>query len=334
MSCWRLPGRFWAWPSELRRRGVLSMNARNTLYVLPGNPREFYPRVDHKLRTKQICQEHGIPVPETFAVLDRNGDVRRLAEIVEGHHEFVIKPARGSEGRGIVVIVEHDGRQFTTSSGQRTTAANLEYHLSTILSGLYSLAGLPDQALIEQRIVPHPAFEKIAVGGTPDLRVILYRGVPVMAMTRLPTRGSRGRANLHQGAVAAAVSLTSGRTFGGVCNDAAVSAHPDTGASIAGVEIPCWKPLLTAAMKLAEVLELAYVGVDFVLDASRGPVVLEANARPGLSIQVANRCGLVPRLKFLDAQPAELLTPQRRVELIELLSQLDGQGPANQGSSG
>ena len=266
-----LPRRFWAWPSELRRRGVLSMNARNGLYVLPGNPREFYPRVDHKLCTKRICQEHGIPVPETYAVLGRNGDVQRLAEMVANHQEFVIKPARGSEGRGIVVIVAHDGRRFTTSSGQRTTAADLKYHLSTILSGLYSLAGLPDQAILEQRIVRHPAFEKIAVGGTPDLRVILYRGVPVMAMARLPTQSSRGRANLHQGAVAAAVDLITGRTFGGVCRDAAVSVHPDTGASIAGVEVPCWDSLLTAAMKLAEVLELAYVGVDFVLDASRRP---------------------------------------------------------------
>jgi alpha-L-glutamate ligase-like protein len=319
----RLPRRFWAWPSELRRRGVLSMNARNNLYVLPGNPREFYPRVDHKLRTKQICQQHGIPVPETYAVLERNGDIRRLAELIGGRQEFVIKPARGSEGRGIVVIVAHDGRQFTTSSGQRTTAGDLTYHLSTILSGLFSLAGLPDQAILEQRIVRHPVFEKIAVGGTPDLRIILYRCVPVMAMARLPTQGSRGRANLHQGAVAAAVSLTGGRTFGGVCKDAAVSVHPDTGAAIAGVEIPDWQPLLTAAMKLAEVLGLAYVGVDFVLDASRGPVVLEANARPGLSIQVANRCGLTPRLRFLDAQPAELFTPQRRVELMERLSQLD-----------
>jgi alpha-L-glutamate ligase-like protein len=279
--------------------------------------------VDHKLRTKQICQQHGIPVPETYAVLDRNGDIRRLAELIGGRQEFVIKPARGSEGRGIVVIVEHDGQRFTTSSGQQTMLGDLAYHLSTVLSGLYSLAGLPDQAILEQRIVRHPVFEKIAVGGTPDLRVILYRGVPVMAMARLPTQGSRGRANLHQGAVAAAVGLIDGRTFGGVCNDAAVSVHPDTGAAIGGVEIPCWEPLLTAAMKLAEVLELAYVGVDFVLDAARGPVVLEANARPGLSIQVANRCGLAPRLRFLDAQPPELLVPQRRLELMGLLSQLD-----------
>ena len=66
-------------------------------------------------------------------------------------------------------------------------------------------------------------FEPIAVGGTPDVRIILYRCVPVMAMVRLPTRESRGRANLHQGAVAAGIHLGSGRTHGGVCKDRAVS---------------------------------------------------------------------------------------------------------------
>ena len=61
-------------------------------------------------------------------------------------------------------------------------------------------------------------------------------------------------------------------------------------------------------MKLADGLDLGYLGVDFVLDAAGGPVVLEANARPGLNIQVANRCGLLPRLRLIDAQPAERLS--------------------------
>jgi len=57
-----------------------------------------------------------------------------------------------------------------------------------------------------------------------------------------------------------------------------------------------------------------------VLDAALGPVVLEANARPGLAIQIANRCGLLPRLKLIDAQPAEMLHPDRRMELVAMLA--------------
>ena len=159
--------------------------------------------------------------------------------------------------------------------------------------------GQSDLAIIEQRIVRHEVFANISEGGTPDIRVVLYRCVPIMAMVRLPTRASRGKANLHQGAAGAGVDLRTGRTFGGVCKDRAIETHPDTGHPIAGIEVPFWTDLLQAAMKLADGLELGYIGVDFVVDANLGPVVLEANARPGLNIQVANRRGLaapgVPR---------------------------------------
>ena len=160
------------------------------------------------------------------------------------------------------------------------------------------------------------------MGGTPDIRIVLYRCVPVMAMVRLPTRGSRGRANLHQGAIAAAVHLGTGRTFGGVCRNREVSVHPDTGAPVEGLQIPDWNELLAAAMDLADALELAYVGIDFVLDAAVGPVVLEANARPGLAIQVANRRGLLPRLEFIDRQPAGTLAADRRHGLIAALAEI------------
>ena len=155
-------------------------------------------------------------MPETYALIESNGDVKRFLELSGNKPEFVIKPAAGSAGRGIVVVARHDGREFFTSSGQRYTRADLHYHIATVLSGLYSLQGQPDRAIVEQRIVCHEVFANVSEGGTPDIRVVLFRCVPVMAMVRLPTRGSRGRANLHQGAVGAGVDLHTGTTFGGV----------------------------------------------------------------------------------------------------------------------
>jgi len=315
--------RFWAWPGELHRRGILGINRRNADCVMPCNPRKFYPRVDDKVITKGICQQRGIPVPKTFAVIERNGDIRKLSSVIEGRQEFVIKPACGSGGRGIVVVARHDGETFHTSSGEEIHISALRYHLSTMLSGLYSLGGQVDRAIVEERIVRHKVFENVAVNGTPDIRIILYRYVPVMAMIRLPTVASRGRANLHQGAVAAAINLHTGRTFGGVCKSRAISAHPDTGASIEGLAVPAWEELLSAAMNLAEGLELGYVGVDFVLGISSNPVVLEANARPGLAIQVAHRRGLVPRLNMVDAHNPESMTPDYRRELIAKLAAVE-----------
>lgn len=317
--------RMFVWPRELEASGVLGINYRNLAFIQESNPRSLYPRVDNKTITKSICHAHGIPVPETYAVIRRYGDVRRFPEVIGQRSEFVIKPASGAAGRGIIVIARRKGKDYETPSGRIITEGDLDYHLSTILSGLYSLGGQVDSAIVEQRIIMHPSMERIAVGGTPDVRVILYRNVPVMAMVRLPTIQSEGRANLHQGAAAAAVHLVTGRTFGGVCNNRMITRHPDTGELIGGLEIPGWQELLASAMKLADALEMGYIGVDFVIDAKIGPVVLEANARPGLAIQVAHRIGLLPRLKLIDSVPREALTPSRRWELLPRLAGEDGQ---------
>lgn len=308
--------RLFAWPHELDESGVLGINHRNLVFIHENNPRLLYPRVDNKTITKSICHSHGIPVPETYAVIRRYGEVRRLMEWIGDRSEFVVKPASGAGGRGIVVIAKRDGANFVTPGGRAVSWSDLHYHLSTTLSGLYSLGGQMDSAIIEQRIIIHPALERIAVGGTPDVRVILYRNVPVMAMMRLPTVESGGRANLHQGAIATAVHLITGRTFGGVYKNRLISRHPDTNELIAGFEIPNWKDLLAASMRLSEALGLGYLGVDFVVDVAVGPVVLEANARPGLAIQIAHARGMLPRLKLIDDQSPEVRTGDSRWDLV------------------
>lgn len=287
-----LARRFWAWPWELRRAGVLSINARNLRLVHELNPRALYGRLDDKVQTKAICQAQGIPVPETYAVIDRYGDLRRLDDILADRQEFVVKPACGSGGRGVVVILRRDRIGFHASDGEVLSPADMRYYMSGTLSGMHSLGGRADRALVEQRIAIHPVFAGLAVGGTPDIRVLVHRGRAVMAMLRLPTRQSRGRANLHQGAVGVGVDLAAGRTTNAVHDNRAVARHPDSGAAIAGAEIPHWGLCLDIAGRLSRALELGYIGVDVILDARQGPMVLEANARPGLSIQIANSAGL------------------------------------------
>lgn len=320
--------RLWVWPHELERAGILGINQRNLAFIQESNPRGLYPRVDDKTITKEICHAHGIPVPDTYAVIRRYGDIQRFIQVLGDRSEFVIKPSTGAAGRGIIVIARRHGNDFETPGGRILTWGDLRYHVSTILSGLYSLGGQVDKAIIEQRIIIHPALERIAVGGTPDVRVILYRHVPVMAMVRLPTNASEGRANLHQGAAAAAVHLVTGRTFGGVCKNRPISRHPDTGELIAGFEIPGWKDLLTAAMKLSDAIEMGYIGVDFVVDATIGPVVLEANARPGLAIQVAHRTGLLPRLRLIESLPRDATRGERRWDIIPRVAGIDSTLPA------
>lgn len=294
--------RLLARPWELRKHGVLGINRRNIEYLFSLNARRLYGLVDDKIITKSLCAEIGVPVPQTYAVINRFGAFKALAATIGQREEFVVKPARGSAGRGILIIVGRDGGNLRTANGETISLNDLKYHVSTSLSGLYSLGGRPDRVLVERRIVLHPAFENLAVGGTPDVRIIVFRGEPVMAMLRLPTKASRGRANLHQGAAAAGIDLDTGTTFGGVCCNRATTIHPDTGAAIDGVSIPYWSRMLEIAGSVSRAVKMGYLGVDIVLDDNHGPLLLEANARPGLSIQIANRCGLLPRLQSARAQ--------------------------------
>jgi alpha-L-glutamate ligase-like protein len=286
---------------RLRACGVLGMNARNAGAILGHNPRALYPTVDDKLQFLALCQRIGVPTPSTYAVFARHGDLRDLEATLVAAPDCVIKPARGSSGRGVVVLTGAGPGGYLRHNGSLATADDLRRHVSDILSGLFSLGGRPDRAMVQQRLRTHPAFERISYRGTPDVRVLLYRGEPAMAMLRLPTLESSGRANLHQGGVGVGVDLETGRTTRAIWRGRVVRRHPDTGEPIADRLIPDWRALLAAARAVARATGLGYVGVDVVPNLA-GPVVLEANARPGLAIQSANGIGLLGVMERIDEQ--------------------------------
>jgi alpha-L-glutamate ligase-like protein len=231
----------------------------------------------------------------------------------------VLKPARGAGGSGIVVIVGRDGARFRKPSGAQLRRRDLEAHACDVIGGAFSPGSRSDLLLVEERVVPEPALGALAYRGVPDVRVLVFRGVPVLAMLRLSTRRSDGRANLHLGGVGVGIDLGRGVTTSAVCHGRAVAVHPDLGLPLAGVPVPAWDDVLTLAVRAADAVGLGFVGVDVVLDARHGPLVLELNARPGLTIQVANRRGLRPVLEALAA--AELPShPGARVALARVPS--------------
>ena len=286
-------------PWQLKRSGILGMNRRNTRYISRYNPRHLYPLVDNKLKTKLLAQQAGIASPGLIGVVRSQHDVTLLAQKLEGVDGFAIKPAKGSGGKGILVLTQQsDG--FAKNSGQLLSLNELQRHTSNILAGLYSLGGTPDIAIIEELIEFDPQLARYSFEGVPDIRVIVCRGYPVMAMMRLSTRRSDGKANLHQGAVGVGLDIATGRPLKAVQQGMPVSHHPDTGCSIAELQLPDWSELLRQAARCYDVTGLGYLGTDMVLDKRTGPMLLELNARPGLAIQVANGCGLLPRLQRID----------------------------------
>ncbi|GAB4363172.1 MAG: alpha-L-glutamate ligase-like protein [Methylohalobius crimeensis] len=301
--------------------GILGMNRRNAEYIMRYNPRRFYPLVDDKLQTKRLAMEAGVAVPELYGVVEIQRQIKSLHGKLRGYSEgFVVKPAHGSGGEGILVITGHSRGGYRKSSGVLISEEEFEFYVSNILSGLYSLGGLPDCALIERRIDFDPVFANVSYQGVPDIRTIVFRGVPVMAMIRLPTRASDGKANLHQGAVGVGIDLVDGRTFMGTWHESLVEEHPDTGGNIAGLQIPHWETILRLSAACAGLVGLGYIGVDIVLDRKLGPLMLEMNARPGLAIQIANRAGLFQRLRQIDAMASIPATVEERIALAKSIA--------------
>jgi alpha-L-glutamate ligase-like protein len=310
-------------PTRLQEAGVLGINRRNIEFTLAENPRRLYPLVDDKLRTKAICQRLDVPTAEVFATARIHSEVRRLITRLHGRSDFVLKPASGAMGNGILVVREATETTWTTAGGRVLDHDDLAYHAASIISGLYALGGRPDVAFAEERLELHPELRRIAESGVPDIRVIVFRGVPVMAMTRLPTRRSGGRANLHHGAVGAGIDLVTGRTNHAVIFSTPVERHPDTHERVIGCLIPGFPEALRIALRAADGTGLGYVGADVVVDATRGPVLLELNARPGLAIQIANRAGLRKRLEAIRrAKPAGLDAEARIALGCEIASEI------------
>jgi alpha-L-glutamate ligase-like protein len=288
-------------PRRLARLGILGINRRNAACILDHNPRSLFPIVDDKLRMRELCIDIGVPAPDVYSVVESHSQLRKLPAMLPPS-DFVVKPNRGSAGRGVLVVAERVQNEFRRHSGERIGWAQLRQHLSDVISGMYSLGAQPDRALIQYRVRLHSAFAAVAYKGIPDVRVIVYRGVPAMAMLRLPTRESNGRANLHQGGIGAGVELENGRTHHAVQNNRLVRMHPDTNASVLGLAVPYWSEILEMSKRVATAVGLGFIGIDIVIDAVHGPMLLEANARPGLAIQIANARGLRPSLDRIDAE--------------------------------
>jgi alpha-L-glutamate ligase-like protein len=298
----------------LRRAGVLGLNGRNSGYTLKYNRRRFYPLVDDKVLCKSRLQERGLAVPDLIALVELNRQAAHLGELLGDFTEFVIKPAHGSGGSGILVITGRRADYYLNNDGKLVMPDDLAHHITNVIGGLYSLGGQPDVAMIETLVHFDPLFAQLTYHGVPDIRVIVFKGYPVMAMTRLPTRMSHGKANLHQGAIGAGIDLATGITFGGVSGNRLVTEHPDTGYRIEGFRVPHWATIVSMAAQCYEAVELGYLGVDIVLDRDLGPLILELNARPGLNIQLANRCGLRSRLDAVEALGSRQEAPEQRVE--------------------
>lgn len=281
-------------------KAILGMNARNYLYLRRFNTARAKAIADDKLVTKRRLVAAGIPTTKLIKVFRTPKSVRSFdwASLPE---DFVLKPARGYGGEGILVVTHWNGVTGVDPHGEDVSVVELESAIFDILDGAHSLNSLPDVAFIEDKVQPATSFRKVSAGGVLDIRVIVCNRVPVMAMLRLPTFNSRGRANLHMGAIGLGIDLRTGITTRAYTGSHSVMYIPGTKQKVRGIKIPGWDNILEIATKSQEVSKLGYAGIDIVLDERFGPLVLEINARPGLTIQMANGESLRTRLERVDS---------------------------------
>lgn len=281
-------------------RDILGMNARQKLYVSM-NPKKARFYANSKLATKRLMKAEGILVPETYAKFSTIDEVRDF-DFSTIKTSFVIKPVGGSAGKGILIVRKRGKEQvvWVDTEGRVLSEQDLELHLSDILEGQYSTFGAKNMAFVEEWIPIHPRFRRYVYKGTPDIRVLVYNKVPVMAMLRLPTEDSSGKANLHQGAIGVGIDIATGITTHGVRNNKSIRKVPGEKRKLNGLKIPSWNSILRMGVEAADAAGLVFGSVDMLLHPDKGPVVVEMNARPGLSIQLANRTGLKRRLERVD----------------------------------
>jgi len=307
---------------DLKELGILGINNRVGRYILRHNKRENYPLVDNKVLTAERAEAWGIATPENYLVVENYGSLKNLHLKLLNYESFVIKPAKGSQGNGIIVIKEIIKEERNgeirvlcrRSNDKLMDVEEVKHHISGILSGLYSLSGQSDTAIIQAKIDKHPIFDDYSYGGIPDIRVIVYEGFPVMSMVRLPTKSSDGKANLHQGAIGAGLNLSNGSTNNAVIRNQVIDVHPDTGHKLSGLRLFFWREILEFSARCYDMVELGYLGADIVLTPDHGPILLELNARPGLGIQIANLSGLVPRLEKIRLEAPKNLLAKERVD--------------------
>ena len=291
---------------------LLGMNARNLDYIRPYNRKKAKKLADDKILSKRMLKKGCIPVPKLLAKI-------RTVEELENFDwfslpsTFALKPNRGYGGGGILVVygkkkvfkcVSSDGTEtipdpvWIKADGSKVTVEDLKGHILNILDGAFSLANMPDIAFFEERLTLLKLFKPYAYKGIPDIRVIVFNHIPVMAMLRLPTKESGGKANLQQGGIGVGIDLATGVTTTAVLGKGKIIDYvPGTRMLLSGIRIPYWKDILLLAVKAQEVSGMGFLGADVAIDRERGPVFLEINARPGLAIQVANLSGLKERLE-------------------------------------
>jgi alpha-L-glutamate ligase-like protein/uncharacterized protein (TIGR02421 family) len=295
-------------------KGILGINARNLLYIRPYNKKKAIKLADDKIKTKQFLSARDISVPKLFSVIKSVEELEKF-DFNALPNSFVLKPNHGFGGEGIIPVINKKDNFWVTAGGDRVTKENLKDHIRDIIDGRFSISNIGDTAFFEQYIIADDVVGAFSYKGLPDIRVVVHNLIPVMAMLRLPTKESKGKANLHLGAIGVGIDIAKGEATFMTYKNKIIEELPEGLGDIRGLKIPHWDDILYIASNVQLITNLGYLAADICIDKASGPVLLEINARAGLGVQIANLAPLRKRLERIEG--VKVTSPKKGVRIAK-----------------
>lgn len=281
-----LMARFWRREIPFARKCQHWNGERYLRFVHRINDPRYFKVSQNKLVEKALLRGLGIPAVAAVGLFHQEKgqcmdgtpltcleDLRRLLPALASRR-FFCKPAEGDSGEGVFSFrVAADGLLRDGLSGERLELPALALRL----------AECPQGYLIEQAIEQHPLLAALNPTSVNTLRMWVVhdcRGVGVVgAFLRVGRAGSLTD-NTAGGGLACAVDVDTGlvrEALDLTLERKAYVDHPDSGARLLGLQIPCWDECCRLACNALRVLPGArFAGMDIAV-TSNGPLVVEYN---------------------------------------------------------
>jgi hypothetical protein len=236
-----------------------------------------------KVQFAAHCAVHNIPTAKVLAVV-RNG-IELLAPSHDLETDLFIKPVSGKGGKG-AQRWDFVAGAYQSPRGERLTTDALCERLRK--------RSFKRPLLVQRRLQNHAALARLNNGALSTVRVLTCldeHGEPeiIGAAMRMAIGSNRAVDNLHAGGIAAAVDVNTGvlglaSNLGADARLGWIDRHPDTGATIAGAQLPMWGEVRAFAIRAHRAFaDRVIVGWDIAITPD-GPVLVEGNGAPDLDI--------------------------------------------------
>lgn len=280
----------------LKKYWILGQNSRNLNYIYAYNDEKAKKLADSKIKTKEFLSKKWINVSQSIVTLYKHSEIEYL-DLENIELPFVVKPNAWYWWKWILIFDKRDSIwNFVSNYWEVYSKEKLLQHIKDIMDWFYSLSGSRDKVIIEKKIILDSSIELLWKYWLPDIRVIVFNSVPVMAMLRVPTANSKWKANLHAWACWIWIDIWTWKLTYITQFRKQIKSVPWIW-DVRWIELPNWDKVLQLAAKTQQITEIWYIWCDIVLDDKVGPLLLEMNIRPWLEVQLANMAPLEERLK-------------------------------------